>query len=146
MKDRHSQYDGDEVRYLTGDGKAVRADDEWFDSVVRDWGHQGVDTDVVYMARPLLDGTPKQKALAHRFLAQVRDQYTGSTEAQQQLLRLLVRERVGVGPVPHMTQSEFLKAWDDFSGPRSNGPGDVSFSHSDKTLREARWKGTDPDA
>ena len=127
-KKMHSRWTPDEVRHITAGGREARADDEWFEDTLQQWEHEGVDVDLVYLARPLFEGTAKQQALAAKMMSKVRDEYMDSISAQQRIVRLLAQEGLGMGHIPRVTAEEFNDAWDEFSGDlRRNGVGNVSF-------------------
>lgn len=142
-KKMHSTWTPDEVRSITTEGHEVRADDEWFEHTVREWEHDGVDADVVRLARPLLEGTANQQRAATRLLTRIRDHWMDSGTAQMEMVGLLGREGVPMGRVPHTSQKEFSDAWDNFSGGNGNSSANFSFGHSDQTRREATRRGSD---
>lgn len=145
--DNFSRYDGDAVSYVDANGRGVRADDEVFEHEARAWEHDGVDIKLVYMARPLLEGTSAQRQIGAQFLTRVRDEGLDDAEAQMRLYPLLTKQGLGAGRAPHQTEAEFNRAWDDLSGSAAGRPsGDFSFGHSDKTRRESMSEGVNPDA
>ncbi|WP_322938043.1 hypothetical protein [Nocardioides bizhenqiangii] len=138
---------GKDIRYVTADGRKVTGDDENFDIDYHYYLQMGVDSDLIYMVRPLLDGDGRQQALASRFLVASRENGWNAAEAQKRLYGILEREGVGIGRAPHVSEAEFNAAWDELSGtPGGNNSANYSFGHSEQTAKEALVRGVDPDS
>lgn len=115
------EYDPNEVRALTMGGGQIRHGDELFEQEFDDWRRDGVPEDRIYMARPLLDGTPALQAKARKFLSNCRG---GSKPAdvehdQLGLMRLLSQNGLKMGSIPGASDAEVMGAWDKSMGHKS---------------------------
>lgn len=59
-----------DVEAITGSGEVTRGDAAWA-SEMAGWEREGVASELIEMARPLLEGTPRQRATARRLLSSV---------------------------------------------------------------------------
>ena len=137
MRYKHRQ-NPDDIASITADGREVSVGDRDFEQLVDQLEHDGHDADLIYMARPMLEGNEKQQRAVYRLLRTVRDEYVEDSDAQLELLALLNRHGLVMGRIPHTTEAEFNAKWDTVSGsPKGNSAGNYSFGHSDATRREA---------
>jgi hypothetical protein len=131
-KKMYSRTKPDDIQYLTADGKQVTARDEDFQRTLSALEHDGIDSDVIYMARPLLEGSARQQAVVTKFLNRIRSNFVESKDAQMQLVRLLASEGVTMGHVPNHSVDEFVDAWKEASGdPGSHRESEWSIPSSD---------------
>lgn len=141
MNDRHDYYDGDAVRYVDADGKSVKADEEWFADLVGHYEHAGVDPDLIYMARPLLEGTASQKQAAEKFFGDLNRNAWNSHDAQIELLGVLHRAGASMGrSAPRATSADLMKKWDE-SSPGGKGSGDFTLGTSKEAERNGFAQG-----
>ena len=105
-----------ELRNIREGGSEVTADDEWFDDLLRQYEHV-VDTDLIYMARPLFEGVPAQRFAAERLLRLTLVGRLDPDDAQVRLAGLLRSQGMRPGTIPRHDDAEFDKAWDEHSTP-----------------------------
>ncbi|TNC19782.1 hypothetical protein FHE66_02760 [Georgenia sp. 311] len=70
---------GQRVIALSVEGEVIRDDEHW-EGVVKDWEEEGVDPDLVELARPLLEGSAAQQKAARRVLSAARGNHRTDDE------------------------------------------------------------------
>lgn len=90
--------DGQRVIALSVDGEEVTRDDEHWEGVVKDWEEEGVDPDLVELARPLLEGTVAQQKAARRVLSAARGNHRADDESVGKINLLLAEAGLADSP------------------------------------------------
>lgn len=117
------------IQHIDASGKTHDVSDTWWEEIRRDYENAGVPDAMVRLARPLLDGTPKQQRLAHRLLMEESGTNSPDPQAMGRLTMLLNDEHLPVAAEQDASEDDFLDAWDDFSGPAS-GPKSNRYTHN----------------
>lgn len=134
-----------EPRGITADGREITADDEWFDNLLRQYEHRGVDIDLIYMARPLFEGVPVQQRTVERIFERTLSGHLSAEDAQVRLLGLLRSQGMRPGAIARHGDSEFDETWDGMSGrPARNGLADYTLVTSKEAQRNGVAQGGYP--
>lgn len=94
------EWRADAVEAVTGSGVVTRGDAAWAREVA-DSEREGVASELVEMARPLLEGTVRQRATARRLLSSVpyRNRYKVDPGVQVAIMEALQREGIDLSRI-----------------------------------------------
>lgn len=128
---------GQRVIALSVEGEVTRDDEHW-EGVLKDWEEEGVDPDLVELARLLLEGTVAQQKAARRVLSTARGSHRADDESVGKINVLLAEAGLVDAPLNLSTEQdessldveaegdEMLTAWNS--------------QHPDQTHQEERYR------
>lgn len=124
----YQEWDADDVR-VGIDGEVSNRDVEW-ERDFKHWDSRGVSDELLNLARPLLEGTPKQRSQAERLLGQAENSFQITTNQRARMGKLLLDHGLfgQAYPLERPTEEELLEAW-EASDPR-NTSGPTGFANS----------------
>lgn len=116
-------YDEDDVRYVTAGGKTHTGNQEWWEQEFANFERLGVPTELIEVAKPLLEGNSKEQDYARKFLAERQGLHHASVADIVRLQKVVSDRGYTVPSVNEWSDDDVLKAWDDQLGPAQNKRG-----------------------
>lgn len=109
-----------ETRFITTDGKAHSGDDDWWEQTFAAYERDGVPTELITLARPLLDGNNKEQRFAHEFLMERQGTWHADATDLGRLTKVLSDRGHSIPADSHPSEDDLTKAWSEQFGPAND--------------------------
>jgi hypothetical protein len=121
----YQQWDPEDVSVGSGGQEVTKRDDEW-ERDVRHWDSRGVPDDLLVLARPLMEGTPRQRSKAERILTRAENTFQMRDNDRKAMAKLLVEHGLlgEAESVKAGVTEGLLRAWEKHGTPASGDESD----------------------
>lgn len=125
----YQEWDEDDVA-IGSDGEVSNRDVEW-ERDFNHWDRRGIADPLLALARPLLEGTPKQRAQAERLLGREENTFEMSDNARRNMCKLLLDHGLlgQAESVQKDVAEELLRGWEETDPINGGSTGPTGFRY-----------------
>lgn len=129
QQSNYQEWDADDVT-IGSDGEVSNRDVEW-ERDFNHWERRGIADALLGLARPLLEGSPKQRAQAERLLSREENTFQMRDIARKNMCKLLMDHGLlgEAESVKKGVEEELLRAWEATDPLNSRASGPTGFQY-----------------